>query len=169
MSETEFCKTCRKPKAPFVCGLCECHTCKSCAHFLGEDSFSYLKVVPKDLKHTIYCGQCFADKISDTYNEYQDNLEKAKNIIIYSKDQSKLTRFLKRKQDPYVVEDCEDEQEAIMRMSFFAVQENYNALIDIVIKHKKIIVGSHKKTVYSGTAVPITIDPDSIRGHYEPP
>lgn len=159
---TTFCKTCRKPKAPYECGLCQEHVCKSCAQFLPADAFSYLPKVPAEFSHDAYCSICFDDKVAAPLNEYEDTLEKARDIYIFTKDQSKQTRLLKRKEEPYRVENCEDEQEAIMRMSFMAVRAKFNAVIDIQLNSKKIIVGSHKKTIWSGTGVPITIDPKAI-------
>lgn len=125
--------------------------------------------VPENLKHTTYCSPCFDEVVSAPLDEYNATMDKARDIIIYNKDQSKLTRFLKRKEAPYQVENCEDEEEALMRMSFKAAQSGFNCLIDVQFNTKKIIVGSHKKTIYSATAVPITIDPNEIRGHQDPP
>lgn len=92
-------------------------------------------------------------------------MEKAREVIIYSNAQTKLTRLVSRKAEPYHVEECEDEQEALMRMSFFAAQNNFNALVDVAFKTRKIIVGSHKKTMFSATATPANIDPTRLRGH----
>ena len=158
-----ICKTCRKPKANFECGLCHEPVCKSCAHFLGEESFAFLKVVPEELSHSSYCTHCFDDKVSAPLQEYDETLEKAREVIIFTKEQSKQTSFLKRKEEPYQVQDCADEEEAIMKMAFYAAQAKFNAIIDIQLKSKKIIVGSHKKSVWSGTAIPVNIDPGEIR------
>jgi hypothetical protein len=167
--ENQVCCSCKKPKAPYECGLCHEFACKSCTQFLGEDYFTYLRAIPADLKHTNYCPNCFNDKVAAIKDDYDQTMEKAKEIIIYSKDQSKLTRLLNPKSPPYHVDNCEDEQEALMRMSFFAVQDNFNCLMAVQLKHSKIIVGSHKKTIYSGEGTPITIDPTKIRGHIDPP
>lgn len=162
----QTCKTCRKPKANLNCGLCEEDVCKNCAHVLGEDYFSFFRKIPKDLTHPIYCSVCFDDKIRDSYESYNETLEKARDIIIFMKSQTKLTGHLKRKEEPYKVENCEDQDEAILKMSFWAVQDNFNALLDIQISNKKIIVGSHKKTICDATAIPILMDPDSVRSDY---
>jgi hypothetical protein len=61
------------------------------------------------------------------------------------------------------VEDCEDEDETVIRLAFFAVQDGFNSLLDVNITHRKIIVGSHKKTIFSGTAIPITIESSAVR------
>ena len=164
-----LCKTCRKPKAPYECGLCHEHTCKACTQFLFEDFQALRKGVPEILRHPNYCSICFDESVAAPLADYTEKMEKAKDIIIYSKEQSKLTRFLKRKTEPYKVEDCEDEEEALMKMSFYAVEDGFNCLIDVEFKTKKAVVGSHKKTIYAATAVPITIDPTTIRGHMDPP
>ncbi len=170
MTDTStFCKTCRKPKAPYECGLCHEHMCKSCTQFLVETFTAMRKPVPEFLRHPAYCMTCFDAQVAEPLNDYNDKMEKAKDIIIYSKDQTKLTRLLKRKAEPYKVEDCEEEQDALMRMSYWAIEDGYNCLIDLQYQTKKIIVGSHKKTMFGATAVPITIVPNSIRGHIDPP
>lgn len=162
----ELCKTCHKPKANYECGICHEHTCKNCTHFLGEDQFSFLKKVPENLTFPYYCNPCFEENVREPLEDYEATMEKAKEIIIFSKSQSKETSRYSRQAQPYSVEACEDEEEAILKMSFFAVQDNYNALIDIVLKPKKIIVGSHKKTIYSATAIPVNVDPKSLKDFY---
>jgi hypothetical protein len=159
------CKTCKKPKAPYTCGLCHENTCKACTQFVGEESFSFQKVIPAALKHDCYCSHCFDEHVAGPLSEYNETMEKAKDIIIYGKDQTRLTRYLKRKEDPYQVDNCVDKEEAVLRMAFFAVQSNFNCLIDVVLVAKKVVTGTYKNTVWSGTGVPITIDPDAIRGH----
>ncbi len=159
------CTNCRKPKANYNCGICTDSICKSCAQFLPEDSFSFLNVIPEELTHTCYCSQCFVEKVDNPLADYNQKMEEAKEIYIFTKEQSKQTRLLQRKEAPYSVEDCQDEEEALMRMSFKAVQEGFNALIDLQFTTKKIIVGSHKKLVWSGTGVPITINPDKVSGY----
>jgi hypothetical protein len=158
-----FCKTCKKPKANFSCGLCNEHVCKSCAHFIGEESFSFLKKIPTELTYNIYCTQCFDEKVGQPLAEYESTMKKAKEIIVFSKDETKKTGHLRRKELPYKVEDCEDEDETVMRLAFFAAQDGFNCLLDVHVTHRKIIVGSHKKTIFSGTAIPINMEPSRVR------
>ena len=130
---------------------------------MGEDKFSFLRKIPKDLTHQVYCNNCFNDKVADTLAEYDATMEKAREVIVFMKSETKKTGHLKRKEEPYKVEDCEDEDETILRLAFMAAQDGFNCLLDINLSHRKIIVGSHKKTVFSGTAIPITIDPSAVR------
>ncbi len=165
IDKMSVCKTCRKPKAPYTCGICSENTCKSCTQFMGEGSFAFQRVVPEVLTHTYYCSSCFDDQIAEPLNKYNETMEKARDIIIYGKDQTRLTRYLKRKEDPYHVEDCIDKEEAVLKMSFYAAEANFNCLIDVNLVSKKVVSGTYKKAVWSGTGVPVTIDPAEIRGH----
>lgn len=156
------CKTCHKPKANYKCGLCEEDVCKGCVEFLAE-TFSFKRAIPASLKHPTYCGQCFDAEVAEPLQQYNETMEKAREVFVFTKDEAKLTRLLAKKAAPYHVENCEDEEEALLRMSFFAVEDGFNCLVNIVLDHKKIIVGSHKKTIWSATATPENIDPNSIR------
>jgi hypothetical protein len=161
-----LCKTCKKPKANFSCGLCEEAICKSCAEFLTEGAFTFLRKIPKELSFTTYCTNCFDEKVSAPLRDYEETMERAKEVMVFSKDQAKVTGHLKRKEDLLIVEDIEDQEEAVMRLAFFAAQDHFNCLLDVIIKNKKIISGSHKKTIFSATAIPITIDPKQVREIY---
>lgn len=162
MNLTPVCKTCRKPKAPYVCGLCQENLCKGCAHFTNE-AFSFLKNIPEDLSHSVYCSFCFDEKVQAPLADYEQTMEKAKEVMVFYKNESKKTGHIKRKEDPLTVEDCEDEDEAVLRLAFSAVQAGYNTLLDIEIKTRKIISGSHKKTVFSAKAIPVSMDPSEVR------
>jgi len=159
------CKICKKPKAPYTCGICHENTCKACTQFMGEGSFAFQRVIPPILAHTYYCTNCFDQHVAGPLDDYNQILEKARDIIIYGKDQTRLTRYIKRKEEPYHVDDCVDKEEAVLKMSFYAVEAKFNCLIDVILTSKKVAVGTYKKAVWSGTAVPVTIDPDAIRGH----
>jgi uncharacterized protein YbjQ (UPF0145 family) len=143
--------------------------CKSCTQFLVENFSAMRKPVPEFLRQPAYCMNCFDDQVAAPLADYNEKMEKAKDIIIYSKEQTKLTRLIKTKAEPYKVEDCEEEQDALMRMSYWAVEDGHNCLIHLQYQTRKIVVGSHKKTMFSATAIPCTIDPNSIRGHIDPP
>jgi uncharacterized protein YbjQ (UPF0145 family) len=136
--------------------------CKTHTHF-AEGTFSFLKKIPKDLTFPTYCDVCFDEKVAGPLAEYEATMEKAREVIMFTKDQTKLTGHIKRKEDPVTVEDCEDEEETILRLAFQAAQLGYNCILDVNIKTRKIIVGSHKKTIFSATAIPVNIDPKEIR------
>jgi hypothetical protein len=156
------CCSCLTPKATLKCGLCQDSVCKKCAQYLDEESFSFLEKVPADLSHTVYCRGCFEAKVAEPLENYNQAVEKAKNISIYLKDQSKESRLLKRKELPVRVTSCADREELILRLAFLAVQANYNGLVDVDIVGKKIRNGAYQTQEWSGSAIPTHI-PDRRR------
>ena len=157
MSNTEICKTCRGPKAKYNCGICSECSCKKCTHFV-EDAFTYELNVPENLTHSQYCNACFEEYIAAPLEQYEHTVEEAREVVVFLKNQSKVTRLLDRKAAPLVVNDCDDEEDALMKMSYQAVKMGHNALIDVEFKNKKVINGSHKKIIVDSTAIPTTID-----------
>ncbi|MDH4468535.1 MAG: hypothetical protein QE271_10775 [Bacteriovoracaceae bacterium] len=156
---TAICKNCQnsQAKAVYQCGVCGDPVCKKCSLFPSE-TFSYLRTIPPILTHDCYCGSCYEQNVAGPTATYNEMMEKAKEITIYTTKETKLTRLFVRKHLPYEVENCADEREAIMRMSFFAVQDNFNCLIDVEITKKKVANGSHKKFIFAGKSVPHLLD-----------
>jgi hypothetical protein len=159
----KLCKTCRKPNPSYQCGLCEDYVCKACTQFSGEENFSFLRKIPRELTHNYYCYPCFDDKVGPALESYEETLQQAKEVYVFTKEQSKLTRLLKRTEPPYQVENCEDKEEALLKISFYAVEDKFNALVDVGFKSRKIIIGSHKKTIWDASGVPMNVDPKAIR------
>lgn len=89
--------------------------------------------------------------------QYNENLERAKDIIVFEKSQGKETRLLKRKEHTLKVEDMADRDELILRLAFMSAVRGFNAIIDLDIKPKKILEGRYQHTVYSGSAVPVNV------------
>lgn len=154
----ETCCSCQKPKATLQCGLCKSAVCKNCAQFLPEGSFSFLKEIPEDLKHGTYCGPCYDSKVAPELSDYEETMERAKNIAVFFKNQSKETRLMRRAERPFKITDCADRDEALMRLAFLAAKGKYNALIDVDITSEKILSGRYQTSKWSGTGVPTTLD-----------
>lgn len=157
------CCVCQKPKATLVCGVCEESVCKNCAQFLESGQFSFLPHTQTFLKQNTFCGPCFDQKVAPEIAAYEETMKKAKNLPIFFNTDSKLTRNFKRKEKAFTITDCDDREETLLRLAFLAVLGDFNALIDVDIKSEKIRSGSYQTTKYSGTAVPINIDPDKLR------
>src|ERR1035437_2303760 len=98
-----LCSSCQKQKAVLECGLCHAVLCKKCTQFLDEDSFSFLKSIPEELTFN-YCTTCFEGKIRPQLDAYNEDMERAKDIVIFYKAQSKETRLMKRSEKPFKVE-----------------------------------------------------------------
>ena len=132
--------------------------CKTCARFLDEETFSFFKKIPEVLSHTTYCEPCYHANVEPEFPKYAEIIEKAKNILVFAKSQGKETRLIKRLEDPIEVKDCNDHDEAIMRLAFLAAQSGYNSIIDMDLKSEKIRTGSYQTSVWTGTAIPAQVN-----------
>jgi hypothetical protein len=160
--EKALCCTCFKPKATLTCGICTEDLCKYCAQFLEEDSFSFLNVKPTDLQHDTFCGPCFDAKVAPELAAYNDTVERAKEILIFTKVQNKETRFIRRDEERIHVAECDDRNDVIMRLAFQAVQKGFNGLIDIDLETHKVRSGAYQTTTWKGSGIPAQINPDKL-------
>lgn len=159
---TNVCVTCNKSKATLQCGLCACATCKYCAQILDEQAFSFLPQIPETLSHQVYCATCFHNEISDALNDYNDTMERAKEIRVFFKTQSKETRLIKRLEPPFLIENCADEEETVMRLAFLAVKAGFNSLIDVHLKSEKVRIDGYQTLKWTGTAVPANVQDKNL-------
>lgn len=152
------CSTCLTAKATLTCGICESQICKACALFLDEDSFSYLSEIPENLNKDVYCNACFQKEVSDALFAYNENVEKAKNVFVYLKEQGKETRLMKRSHPLLRVTNCKDKEEALLRLAFQAVTVDCNAIIDVSLKAEKVRSHAYQTLRWHATAIPTTVE-----------
>lgn len=158
MNQTkDLCITCQKPKAQLQCGLCHSAVCKYCARILDETTFEFLKPKPPELSHEVYCELCYLTSVNEPHLVYTEILDRARDINVYLKTQSKETRLLRRREDPVKVENCIDEQQAMMNLAFLAAEAGYNGLIDVEIKAIKVRSGAYQTTTFNGSGVPAQV------------
>jgi hypothetical protein len=160
--KNQTCICCGKKKSLLNCGLCDSLVCKYCAHFIDEDRVSFYTQTPEELTHSTYCNPCFIEKISSLLDAYDELMERAKNIMVFNKNQSKETRLIKRLEDPVSVQDCVSDREALLKIAFLSAQAGYNAIIDIVLTPKKIKQGTYQTTKWSATGIPAHVNEDKL-------
>ena len=129
---------------------------------MSPEDFQYMMNPPEETKHPVYCSGCFATVMTEKIDQYNQNLEKAKQVAVFGKSQGKETRFIKRFETPIVINDCSDESDITLRLAFRAVELNYDALIDVDVTSKKIRNGSYQTSTWSGTAIPVKLDRDKL-------
>lgn len=100
--------------------------------------------IPPELQHSIFCYSCHQQTVAGPLAEYEALVQQAKEIIVFNKSQGKETRFIRRNEDWIEFKDCEDEDEAVMKLAFHAVQIGCNAIIDVEINTQKIRLGSYQ-------------------------
>ena len=154
----EACSGCSKAKVSHHCGLCNTPLCKTCAQFLQEEILHLLQTIPEKLSHPAYCWNCFLDQIAPDLDAYRELYERAKDVEIFKKSQSKESQRIKRENHPVTVKDCEDHDESIIRLAILAVQAGCNGLVDVQITSKKIKNGGYTKTTWSASGIPARIE-----------
>jgi hypothetical protein len=160
------CSSCFKPKANYQCPLCHEDVCKSCTQFMEDGSFSFLKKIPEEISHTMYCPRCFDEKVAVPLENYLSTIEKAKEVVVFFKDEGQKTRLFSRKEPIVEVPECLDREETILRLAFFAAEKNFNAIIDVDLSSKKIMNGSHRYSIWKGSAVPCKLDEKILSREY---
>ncbi len=151
------CSICLKTKAGLECGLCKNSLCKTCALFLEVDSFSFLKKIPEELTCSAYCPHCYDAQVAPRLEHYNQTMERAKDVNVFLKNQSKESRIYKSDEPPVTVEDCPDPEETLLRLAFYAAQANFNGLIGVDIYSKKVREGTYQTLSWSGTGIPTHI------------
>jgi hypothetical protein len=159
------CSGCGKSKAALHCGNCSAVICKYCAVFLEEERVSFFAKVPDLLKHATYCGPCWDRHVAPALIEYDELMNKARQVSVFNKSQGKETRLVKRIEKPVSVSDCKDHDETVMRLAFFAAQLNFNALVDVNLTYKKVKMDGYQTTVWSGTGVPAQFSDSRVVHH----
>ncbi len=157
-----LCPFCQKPKATLECGLCHSAVCKYCAQFVDEGRLSFLPKLPKELSHTTYCGPCYDVKISPQIEAYDLTMEKAKNINIFYKNESKETRLVERNEKPLKVENCPDKEETILRLAFLAALANFNSIIDVDLVSTKVRHEAYQTSIWRGQCLPAQLSDAKI-------
>jgi hypothetical protein len=162
MTDETLCISCRRPKASLSCGVCEEPTCKDCIHYLEPTAFSFLKVIPDDLKHDRFCTFCYEQKVAPALESYLEIMERAKGVYVFFTTQRKSFPLLKRSKDKVRVLDCPDRDETILRLAFLAAEQSYNALLDVDVTCEKIRTDNYQKSKWQGVGVPATVDAEKL-------
>jgi len=162
----QLCISCRRSKKNSVsCGVCNETVCKDCDTFIESSSFSFLKTIPEILTHRHYCANCFEAHVQAALEAYNETMEQARKIYVFFTTQRRALPILKKAKLVESVTNCEDRDETILRLAFFAAQEGYNALIETDVTSTKIRNGGHQKTIWKGSGIPAQVDAEKLERH----
>ncbi len=125
---------------------------------MEEGRFSYDPSLPENLTKGVYCPACHAETVSPALAAYDDVMEKARNVSVYFKTQSKETRLMKRKQPALRVSGCPDREEALMRLAFLAAKSGFGTLIDVDLISEKVRQGAYQTSSWKGSGIPFRKD-----------
>lgn len=152
-SQQEFCISCRKPKGTIHCQICDEFLCKECVRFLEASTFSFMEAIPPELSHTYYCSPCFDSHVEPALESYREIMERARNLYFFFNTQRRPVHVIKKSKEDLQVKDCDDRDETILRLAFFAAQQGYNAVIEAEVVSKKIRNSGYQKSLWQGSGV----------------
>ncbi len=150
------CQSCLKDKSNLTCQNCSQDCCKECIIFVDCNEFEIVTLLPVKIQEKAFCPSCFNIEASPIIAEYKEILDKAKSVNVYEIEQSQETHKMPRHERPIIIKECNDRNETLMRLAFFAVQRGFNTIIDVDLKSRKSHEGgTYRKLVWSGKAIPI--------------
>jgi hypothetical protein len=121
--------------------------------FLDGEFFSFLKIVPEDLKHPSYCGPCYDQKVVSSMESYLEIIERAKKMDIFYKNERNVP-VIRRSNVKLSVNDCPDRKETLLRLAFLAAEQSYSAVVGVDLSSKKILTAGYQKSNWSATGFP---------------
>ncbi len=121
-----------------------------------------MTAIPPELSHTVYCEACYHEKVAGPLADYNQELESAKEILVFFKNQGKETRLIKRLEDPIRVENCLDYQDVVMRLAFLTQKAGFNGMVDIAISSEKVRTGNYQTLKWKGVGIPAHIRADKL-------
>lgn len=161
-----ICSTCRQSKSSlkkgYQCGLCLNALCKQCVCPLSKDAFTYLKEVPAELSHTVYCDLCYNSTVAPAMEIYLETLKRAENLYVFEKD-TRHVPLIMRSKHKIRVENCADRKDTILRLAFLAAQEEFNAVTGVEVVCEKIRMHGYQTSRWSATGYASRIDVLGLR------
>ncbi len=156
-----ICQKKLKPE-PLVCGVCNSGICKNCTEFLPEDTFYYAGKKPQLVKSSAFCQTCYVTDINVLVSKDLELLNRAREIRVFSKSQTKETRLIKRPEFGMTINNALDEPELILKMAYQAVLLECNSIIEVETKQTKVRNGSYQTSTWSGFCYPTNVDDSKL-------
>ena len=114
--------------------------------------------VPDILKHEQYCSPCYTQYVLPALSMYNDVMSRAKNVFVIDKPRRRPLPKLAQAKEPLCIEDCDDEQEVLLRLAFQAAELGYNSVIKVNVSGKKVRNGGYQKMIWKATGYPAQLD-----------
>ncbi|MGE4130777.1 MAG: hypothetical protein AB7F86_04020 [Bdellovibrionales bacterium] len=149
-----------------ACQICSCLPDKADRRFVDSETFAYSEHPPKGVSDGLYCTTCYENLVEPALLEYEETLEKAKNVNMFYASQSKESRFIRRIERPITVQNCSDRDEAILKLAFITVQSGKNAMVDVDLKSAKVRIDGYQTSTWSGRAIPVQIEESVLQRRF---
>lgn len=109
-----------------------------------------------------YCASCSNAVVAPARATYDEAMERARDVNVFMRSQSKESRFIRRLEKPLQVRDCVDREDAILRLAFLAARGGFNVLLDVDLTSEKVHMGGWQTSKWHAVAVPAQVDPQRL-------
>jgi hypothetical protein len=106
----------------------------------------------------VYCRACFVRDLEPELAAYDEIVARAEEVVVFSAEQGKESRLIKRNEKPLEVKEAVDRNEVIAHLSFLAAKDGFNCLVDVEAVSKKTHDGSYTLVKWSGRGIPAKLD-----------
>ncbi|MBI3542190.1 MAG: hypothetical protein HY075_02805, partial [Deltaproteobacteria bacterium] len=125
---------------------------------VAEDTFELLDPVPAELCHNNYCPRCFDSVVGPAKASYDETLERAKKVGFWSRGYRGNVPVIKKALRDIEVVGGKDRDKVVLKLGFKAASMGYNGLVRGELVSKKVRDHGYQKMVWSGSAIPCTVD-----------
>lgn len=114
--------------------------------------------IPQHLKgQGVYCNPCFQEQVAPHLDEYNQTLERAKEVFVFFKEESKETRLIRRSERSFKVLG-DDKEDIVLKLAFLTARAGFNAVVDIMVTSEKRRDGSYKLLTWRGSGTAARVD-----------
>lgn len=164
MSQTtkQTCIFCHLQRQTVRCGVCENPVCRSCALHVSRADFELFDELDATLLHPDYCPTCYDSTVALAKAQYDEIVERAKQVHYWPKSYRGAVPILKKSQVKLRVANVTDEKLALLKLAVEASRSGFNALIHGEISARKVRNHGYQKMLWSGSAMAATIDESKV-------
>lgn len=152
------CQLCAAPKDVNTCEACGAPVCKNCVVFNPPEKYRYHPAPPAELKHEIFCVDCFERDAAPLLAHYDEVLARAHEVTVISKFFRGQIPTLKRARVKTSVDEHIDEKQAVEHLQFLAAWEGYDSVIQLEKESRQVRNHGYQTSRWKATGLFANLD-----------
>lgn len=152
------CQLCAAPKTTNTCEACAAEICKNCVVFNNPEGYQFHPAPPESLKPKIFCADCFERDAAPLLAEYNEVMERAREVQIISRFFRGPIPLIKQARVPTTVDNHTDEKEATLHLAFLAAWEKFDTVIKFEATPTKVRNHGYQRMSWKATGLFVNLD-----------
>ena len=153
-----ICIFCDSEKANWTCENCNNTICKKHLSKLNPEDYSIKSLnPPKVFSQTTFCIDCFESIVQPEIEIFNEQLEKAKNVGIWTENYRGKLPITKKALKPIQFKDFTDKKDLILALAFRAIEMGFNGVIELKWKSSKVRKNEYQKMIWEGQGLPVEL------------